>query len=868
MSDEDRVRYDFNRLECGPWGGESSDAVITSLMLNDIGEMGSRITWSSDDKNRISDMGRVTRPRAGETPAHVRMTAVISSGGVSARKYFNFTVLPDPEFLDPGYESDQSFFSKLDVSKDGMEEIGRLAGLGEYDKAKRELLSLLRRKKVRQTEVKRFPSGMCRMMAEGVSTLQRCDRYYKGMAQIDSCEYEKCLIPLETEGIKNGAAITYNLCALYNETVGVRVAGSGCKNREMRPKLELLTEQGRVVLECEDSAVIGAGKNMDCVLKEQEELYIRLFGKFWGDGTFHGLLKFQISRLETEALEAKLILYAKKDKRLSGEKELLVLLFPENTWTGTNAKWSRFKWQTANRNGLPFPDTWEMEPGFDFEYLFQRVRFMHFPWLIQEYRESGDETYVYSVLKTMTEFIRARGMPYRYEPGNGHIGSAWRDESTGQTLCGGWPRGLDAAQRISSFAGVFAELVRSRFMTPEISTAILKYAWDACDSLAFKSLTKPVTNLRQFELIELLKAVMVFDDFKQQAAWVEKIRESLEKMIFSVTLPDGTYNETTGGYNVSVCRNFVMYRQQCIENGLKLSQEFEERLKKFALYNSLLEGPGGESLQYGDQGAGVSREIQYPELLDREADDELVFILTRGEYGREPSWTSYRFPLSGVTALRSGWEKDSVYLFTQARGGGHHGHQDDHHITLIAGGRVLLTDAGIFTYSQEDPYRQWGVSSMAHNTVCINDMAQEYHKGAGDCPECILDKSCDIVSQCSARYKGFSFIRRIVFLKPAVFIVTDEIIPEDCEQENEIKQAWHMMPDADISYDYAGLGLTSCYREGKNILIRSLDRDVQLKREMGWYDFGYQQLAENPFGYFVRSGVKGRTVLHTMIRIM
>ena len=859
--------YDMEHLECRPWGGEAIDQVVTSLDLPDRGRMGSRICWISDTPDIVTPMGRVIRPDPGEPPREVSLTAQLSLGKAYGTKRFSLRVLPYPALTDPCYESDEAFFRKLDFRKPGLKAVKDAVYQKNYRDALELLLGYLRQKEIHGTNSVRMPAGLVQMHLAGVNTLQRSDRFFKGLCEVTSCDYTRLELPVLTEGLCPGMVITYDISVLYNSAVGVSFAGSSWQDTSMRPCLRLHTQRGTFAVSCADCAVVGAGRHAGQPLAMSNELYARLFGPYLGDNTFHSLLKFDLAQISSPICSAELILYAKKDRELDGGQTLLALLFPENTWKGETARWKDFKWQTANRNGLPQTDPYEPEEGFDFEYFFQRVRFRHFPWLLEEYRASKDERIPCYLLKTMLDFIRMQGMPRRYLPSQEHIGSAWRDETTSRTLCGGWPRGLDAAERIASFASVFHDLVNTKWMTPQACAAILKYVWDTCNGLAFLSLTKPVTNLRQFELVGLLTAARCFDDFTDQAAWLNQVQDTMEEMICSVTLEDGTYNECTGGYNDSVCRNFVEYWKQCRDAGIRLSHTFMKRLFLFARYNMLLQGPSGESFQYGDQSAAPAQEIHYPELAQICTDPELRFLLSRGQQGTEPAWTSFFFPAGSVALLRTGWEKDAVVLFTQARGGGHHGHQDDCHITLMAGKRVLLTDAGIFTYSQEDPFRQWGMSSQAHNTVSIDTLPQSYFKGAGECTECVLDPVCNIVTLRSARYEGYSFSRQIVFLKPSKILVTDEIIPQVAGQEILLRQCWHMRPEAEMTCDFENKCMSSHFVTGPNLCIRCLDADVSLIRETGWYDYGYQQLRENPFGYFTKKITVGRAVFHTLLEI-
>ena len=75
-----------------------------------------------------------------------------------------------------------------------------------------------------------------------------------------------------------------------------------------------------------------------------------------------------------------------------------------------------------------------------------------------------------------------------------------------------------------------------------------------------------------------------------------------------------------------------------------------------------------------------------------------------------------------------------------------------------------------------------------------------------------------------------------------------------------------MMPTSRISFDGNEKIMHSNFNEGVNIKITSLDSDVVLKKEEGWYDYGYQQLSDNPFGCFVKENIKGKVSFKTKIK--
>lgn len=872
------LQLDKKHLNCNSWALDEPSAIKTSLRLDNKGKCGSDIKWSSNKKNVISDFGRVIRPNWDKEPENVTMTATLTLDSKEETKTFNFNVIPQEKFVDPQYISDSDFFGEwkdgelykegnLDYSNEALESVHRYAKEGNYLKAKEELFEYFQNREYENIASLKCNTGVIDMMLSNVSTLQRCDRFYKGEAKVTTAEFQKIIIPLQTLGIKNGSTITYDITSKYNEIVGIKIASDIYPDETMRPTLSVKTKKTIRVYVALDTATIAAGINTSKAIGKQPELYSKMFGEFLENETFHSLIKFHIEDLagDDEILEASLSLHIKKDIDLEGEKEVYVIFFAENTWDGDTVKWNDFKWQFSSHNGIPEGSSWSKLNNFDFEHLYQSVRFMHFPWVVEEYKQSKDEKYLYYLIQTTMDFIYKKGNLRTY-PSEGH-GPAWFNENTSRTLCGGWPRGLDAAVRLVSFSKSFDAMVRSRYMTAEVCTAILKYICDSCDGLAFKSLTVAGTNIKQHEAMNLLESASLFKEFKDCKKWIDVASDWCESMIFEVSYEDGTYKEATGGYSHGVCSDFIKFKKSQIEKGLMVSNKFDDQLKKLALYNVLLEGPDGESVQYGDQSSGIYSGWRYPELIEWFKDEELNYILSRGECGKRPKWTSYIFPQSGATMLRSDWKKDAVYLWTQARGGGAHGHEDDHHITLIANNRILLTDAGIFTYSAEDPFRKWATSPVAHNTVSINNLNQLYNRGFGTQYEGVTSEFVDFISQGTKSYEEFEHIRTISYIKPDIFIVSDRIIPIDRNKPNDYKQLWHMLPTAKLSIDMNNRVAYSNYQDGANILIASVDNDVKLEKEAGWYDYSYQQLAENPFVCFIKTNTTGITTFDTVLQV-
>ena len=865
------LNKDGEALYCASLSLEFRQNLKTSLILEDRGISGSKITWKSSDDSVINGFGRVTRPKSGENEKKVIITATLELFGQTKSFEFEFCVKPDDAFCDPEYISDEEFFSAekafLDYDRAELIQVKKAFENGDVKVAKQEVFNYFKNHDRKPYLGEKKDRNMIEMMVSGMQCLQRSDRLYRGKITSDTTEYKKKSVPINVDGLTAGETLSLAIVSRFSECCGMKIAGKDYEDESLRPTLLIKTDAGELELPCKDNMVLAPKKK---IAHSTEELYVKNYGEFLGNDTYVSVLKFEIKiPFESAKIkEAYLKLGVKKDKNLEGNKEAYILLFAENTWDGKNAKWTDFLWQFANRGGFEEKDSFDVEDGFDFEYFFQRVRFMYFNWAVLEYEESHDENIPYYLIRTMCNFIAEKGDMRTYSK-NWHIGNGWYNDNVNHSLTAGWPRALDAAIRLGHFAETLPYLTQSKFMTPEILCCALKYIRDGIYGLIYKSTTKPNGNLRLFEVMGALRALTVYPEFAESEKYFYDAVDIVKNLMLTVTFPDGTYMEATAGYSQGVCADFVKFYKLCRENDIVLPDEFLQRFYKFALYNALIQGPDGESIQYGDQGSGKNIGWQYPELIELFRDEELNYVLTRGDMGKKPEWTSYRFAESTATILRDSWNKDATYLWTQCRGSGSHGHQDDHHITLISKGRVLLCDAGIFTYSSEDPYRKWGISPAAHNTVVIDALKQAAGCGIGKLNYFKSTEEADELSQSSFAYPGFSFARSIAWNKKEnVIIVEDTLIPDNDSIEHTYKQMWHMMPTARMKMDVSKKTMYSDFNEGSNIRITLLDDDGILKGEKGWYDYGYQQLAENPFGYFEKENRRGKVTFKTKIEIL
>ncbi len=869
-ADADALNYET--IACYDGG---SNEIVRSLNLGDTGIYGSKVTWSSSNTRYITNSGRVVRPRWYEENVPVTMTAIISNGGSSITKSFDFVVLKDEEWKDPQYMSDEEFFGvwdgntwttpgKMNYEYPGLEGVGEAVKEGNIPLAKEKLLEYYANR-----PIKTSTSGTARNPLWANALID--DYHHLNQAIIFQGEFaakndwSMCESKLRTDNINIGAFSCFGVRAWYNESSYCEIKRHNDPDINARPRLEVTVNGAVRTYYAVDSYVVRAGKYADENFNDVDVLKVQTYGDFIEDDTIHSVLKFDFSDLKsTDKISAvKLVLCAKASPAYAGLKRMIVVL--ENTveQTGAEATWSSTLGQVYSYNGLPEGMDWILDPvGADTQYWHQNNRFYGYPdAIIPEYIATGDDTYIYKMLNIINDFIKDTG---NYRLSTNTVVS--KPDPNG--IRGGFPNSLSCLSKNNQWLKMIDIVARYERLTPELFTAMMKNIWDSATFLS--TYPTPSGNWRQYEFNSLLNTSLRVPEFYDALAgtnWRKLGQDEMESMLFLNNMSDGTYIEATSLYSVDMFNTSANYTAT---QGVTITEDFRNRLHRAAYYNGLLYTPDGSSLHYGD-GASFSRApANFVNVARFHEDKELEYIATCGEGGEEPEWTSTHWSMGMTTAMRANWTKNSPYLFTNVRGGGQHAHSDYNGVIVYAYGRTLLTDAGSFSYGVND-YRIWGQSTMAHNSVVINDTTQERggvsvgYNPTGTIYDWTANPSFDFLSQSTPQTKGFNHRRTITFIKPTMWIVSDLMIPNMASNTNNYKQTWHMLPDANLSIDTNSDTIRSNYMSGGNIIIANADGEAaKLTKTMGWYDMGYQQVTDSPFAYFEKTG-KGNVTFDTVL---
>jgi len=852
------------------------NGIIRSLNLPSEGIYGSKIVYTSSNEKVITKSGRVIRPKAGEGDKKVIITATFTKDGVSAEKTFEFTVLQDIAFADPNHMSDEEFFgkwnsslskwdieSKLDYSYDGMEKVGSAVKNNDYDKAKEELLTYFKNRTPKSSiSLSKRNTGWAEMVTDGFLHLQQ-SAYYKGSMTVGATwnEYSASITPT---GINESGIMAYTVRSWYNESNYVDIARANDPDVSKRPRLEIVVNGAKKEYIAIDDAMVAAGVYSKENFGSQQYIRVQNYGDFLDSKLSQAYLKFDVSDLNTdmEITEARLYLYAKSGPQDDEKKRLIILYEPDDGWTREETVWNTtngyiysyngFGRRGEEDSGLPDGGMWTRPEGSDIEYWNQFMRFYCWPTIAAEYAVTKNEDYAYKAQRILESFLIDTGGYLSSEPNF--------NNDTVNGIRGGYISAMVTAIRNTSWVAAFPIFMKSDSATPDFCTAWLKAMCDASNFISTHP--DPVRNAAVTEFSSLINLALKIPEFAQSDEWLERAKTRMTEVILENTNSDGSYIESNDGYASGVLSGFVDFKNNMKIMGEEVGEVYDARLKAFAYYQALLYATDGTSPQWGDSGLGVRSASIFTPIYTWDDDKELQYIITYGAKGVEPSWTSRLFPDSTVATLRASWSKNSPWLFTNARGGGGHGHNDFNSIVLHAYGRTLLNDSGYFSYDGENEYNAYGKSTKAHNTVLVNDISQQrkgdMNDGAptnGVTHGFSTNKYYDYLSQSTPSNTGVDHRRTISYIKPNIFIVSDLMTPENKTKANNYKQIWHMHPEANIIVSDDGKYIRSNFGDGGGeVILASADsNEVNAVKELGWCARRYAKAEEAPFGYFEKN---------------
>lgn len=432
---------------------------------------------------------------------------------------------------------------------------------------------------------------------------------------------------------------------------------------------------------------------------------------------------------------------------------------------------------TLVRDDLPANHEWQWQLGR-----------MHF-WgeLGRTWWATGEPVYAETFARQLRSWVRA--CPRPSEVANGP-GSAWRTIECGIRLAGAWP---DAWHRFLT-APAFDD---------ETMILFLKSVFEQADYLSRFSTSG---NWLTMEMNGLYTTGALFPEFRDAAGWRRQAIDKLYAELTTQFLPDGAQIELTPGYHNVALGNILNLPRLARRVGRfeELPDDFVDGLEKAFEYNLKLRSPDDDLPRFNDSWSGrVSRIVDRTEELFP-AREDFRWARTGGKEGMPPAFGSVALPHAGYFVMRSGWEPDANYAVLDAGPLGYgHVHQDKLNLVLWSHGRQLLFDGGGGSY-ERSKWRSYGTDTHSHNTVLVDGLPQRRpgeRELGGRYPAVEAGWESTVAHDFvrgvydggygKPEDKRATHVRRVLFVKPDLFVVADTLTPND-GGEHTYQARWHL----------------------------------------------------------------------------
>ena len=723
------------------------------------------------------------------------------AGGINGhRKLYDPMKLSDEDFFGQWNETIGSFDTTPVLQYDTIEGLGQVeyyAKRGNYSAAKEELLRYYRErdKNLRyEVEPKYSRSLSTQLASEHIIGNQSAQSVF-------TLNKNACWTEIEVP-VSGGITSSY---MLFDRSKDGSTGVFYSRQTEYAPYMRVVTKSGEHILPCTFDTYFEGGANSDKVNGEDSLLYVHEEGNPYNDNTKRTFINFDTSPIGSneDIKSASIMIYGKKLGGIGKDMRLILYKSPLTPYLDeTTASWNEITAGTFNFSDCIYD--WNAPYNTEAEWINSMARLEDNVSLVGAYLGQNNGDFAAAALENIIDI-------YTYQSA-------------------GYPRTLDSAWRTPALLATMFGLMDSEYMTSEVFTAMLKYAYQML--VYFDTAATPsVVNQMCAADVGFARLVVYFPEI-HDASYYERSRSRLDTTIGTkLTHEDGAYKEATTGYIHRVIEEIIEVIEMYEKIGYSDLNGYRDTAHKLATSYANCFFPDGELVPYGDSGRSkyFDKLYEFGEFFN---DDMMLWQSHQSDAEEPEDYKSIIYPVKKTAIMRDGWNDNSLFAHITSETGHSHGHPDDLHIDIYAYGRPLLIDAGNGGgYNPILPATTVRTETYAHNTIEINDEPQGYDIGENGL-ELISNNSFDIVNGFAGTYDGFCHNRRVFFLHNGFWIVSDLVVPKNKTEENVYRQNWHPDNNANMETDSVTGKVKTHFSGTANLQILQADMD-NTKLEIG-----------------------------------
>jgi hypothetical protein len=339
------------------------------------------------------------------------------------------------------------------------------------------------------------------------------------------------------------------------------------------------------------------------------------------------------------------------------------------------------------------------------------------------------------------------------------------------------------------------------------------------------------------EMSGLYMVGCLFPELKEAKEWRDFAVATLHEELTKQFLPDGAQSELSPAYH-RVSLNTMMDvvgRAELFGRKAELPGDFRVVGEKGYEYLLKMMSPEGRMPCFNDTGEVSVRDVLSRALEHFPERSNFRWAATEGAEGNAPSYVSCALPYAGFFVMRSGWQNDANCLvFDAGPLGTMHAHQDKLSLLVWAYGRQVLYDGGGGVY-EAGPWRQYGIDTASHNTALVDWRPQR--RDSKNSANRIVDQPIDARWESDSRHdsavgvyeasygelgrRPARHVRRVLFLKPDIFLVADQFMALD-GRPHDYQVLWHL-DSTSTAFDEGQRSVTTTDQGLPNLAVVPLD---------------------------------------------
>lgn len=221
----------------------------------------------------------------------------------------------------------------------------------------------------------------------------------------------------------------------------------------------------------------------------------------------------------------------------------------------------------------------------------------------------------------------------------------------------------------------------------------------------------------------LLYVSSFIPDYTKSNEWSELAKDRLQSQLEYAFTEEYVHVENSSSYCIGVIGLFYNTANFLLAIDDPYGAELKKDIEAMTDFYARCILPAGYPYALGDSYIGREYDLGAPNY-----DNEfLEYVQSRGESGSPPKSLSAYYPLSGYYFTQETYEKEHLQnatwtMFKAGYVSATHKHADDLSFLLYSKGHEIFIDPGMYNYMNGNIYRDYLISSRAHNTINVDGM--------------------------------------------------------------------------------------------------------------------------------------------------